>query len=239
MDSGLDVLGAQIAKGLNSAMSGFPFRGPDVGGHYSSLTTEDHIVTGDYTFTGGQTRSDEVYLRWVQCYAFSSIMWAHGHPWRSKLPWIRGPRVEAIVRRYIELRYRLIPYIYTLARRACTTGAPFVRALVLDYPEDANAYALGSEFLLGHDLLIAPVLEEGATTWDVYLPQGQGSISGHTDGMRAGEPSARRLTSRRPWWLGVRPTGRLLRKMATGTSRQRSGHCLSTSGLEPSFQWGR
>jgi alpha-glucosidase (family GH31 glycosyl hydrolase) len=173
MDSDLGVLAAQIGRGLSSAMCGFPFRAPDVGGHFSSITTEDCIVSDSYTYTGGQTRSTEVYLRWVQCYAFNSMMWAHGHPWRSKLPWIRGPVVEAIVRKYIELRYRLLPYIYTHAWRACTTGAPFIRALVLDYPDDPNVYDLDTQFLLGHDVLVAPVLREGAKTWDVYLPAGE------------------------------------------------------------------
>ena len=172
MDSGLDVLASQIEKSLNSALSGNPFRAPDMGGHYSQITSDGGTLLGSHTYTGGDTRTDEIFVRWTQYCAFSSIMWAHGHPERSKLPWIRGPEIEEIVKRYIRLRYRLLPYIYTAAWLACTRGVPFLRPLVMDYPDDENVAALGTQYLFGRELLVAPVLAEGATSWDVYLPAG-------------------------------------------------------------------
>ncbi len=172
MDSGLDVLASQIEKSLNSALSGNPFRAPDMGGHYSQITSDGGTLLGSHAYSGGDTRTDEIYVRWMQYCAFSSIMWAHGHPERSKLPWIRGPEIEEIVTRYIRLRYRLLPYIYTSAWMACIRGVPFLRPLVMDYPDDVHVATLGTQYLFGHELLVAPVLAEGATSWEVYLPSG-------------------------------------------------------------------
>jgi alpha-glucosidase len=171
-DSDLGRLRLQIEYSLNSALCGNPFRAPDMGGHVSQITRSDGTLLDDHLFTGGDTRDDEVLLRWLQYCTFSSILWAHGHPWRSKLPWTRGPEIERIWRGYIELRYRLLPYIYSNAWTACTTGAPFMRPLVADYPWDPNVHGLGTEYLFGRNLLVAPVLEKGATSWNVYLPEG-------------------------------------------------------------------
>jgi alpha-glucosidase (family GH31 glycosyl hydrolase) len=169
MMSGIETLKVQVLRTLSSALSGFPFRGPDMGGHYPDVDA-DLVLTGRHTFEG--TVSQEVFLRWVQFCAFNSIMWSHGQFWRSKLPWMRGPKVEAIVKKYIELRYRLIPYIYSSVWATCTTGAPFMRALVLDYPGDANVTDLSTQYMFGQSLLVAPVLKEASTSWDVYLPEG-------------------------------------------------------------------
>ncbi|MCP4399002.1 MAG: DUF5110 domain-containing protein [bacterium] len=172
MDSDLDTLSRQIEKSLNSAMSGFPFRGHDAGGHFSQME-KDPTVMDLHTYIGGDSRTDERYIRGLQFSAFNSIFWAHGHPWRSKLPWMRGPVIEETVKKIIELRYKFIPYIYTNAWIACTTGAPMQRALVLDFPDDANVYDLGTQYLFGKNLMVAPVLKEGAEKWDVYLPRGK------------------------------------------------------------------
>ena len=89
------------------------------------------------------------------------------------MPWAHGPEVEAICRRFAELRYRLLPYTYTLAWEAHTLGLPLMRPLVLNYPDDPRVWTLGHEFLWGDDLLVAPVTREGATAWPVYLPAGR------------------------------------------------------------------
>ena len=85
---------------------------------------------------------------------------------------MNNPEIEAITRRYGELRYQLIPYTYTLAREARDTGMPPMRALWLHYPEDERARGVGSEYLWGRDLLVAPVFTQGAETREVYLPAG-------------------------------------------------------------------
>ena len=114
----------------------------------------------------------ELYARWFQLGAFSPIFRSHGWVWREHVPWAHGPEVEAICRRYAELRYRLLPYTYTLAWQAHTLGLPLMRPLVLNYPDDPRTWTLDHEYLWGDDLLVAPVTREGATAWPVYLPRG-------------------------------------------------------------------
>jgi alpha-D-xyloside xylohydrolase len=172
MDSGLDILKDQIHKTLNSAVSGNPFRAPDIGGHFSQLSQRGATVTGTHTYIGGDSRSDEVLIRWFQFCTFSSMMWMHGHPERSKLPWIRGLEVENIFKKFINLRYRMLPYLYTHVWQACTKGKPFMRPLIMDFPEDSHVAKLGTQYMFGNAFLVAPVLEEGVDSWHVYLPEG-------------------------------------------------------------------
>jgi alpha-glucosidase/alpha-D-xyloside xylohydrolase len=85
---------------------------------------------------------------------------------------LHNAAVEPICKKFLELRYRLLPYNYTLAREACDTGLPLMRALWLHYPKDPEAVRLGTEYLWGRDILVAPVVEKGATMRRVYLPAG-------------------------------------------------------------------
>jgi len=149
------TLEAQIPLGLNTGLSGVPYWGTDVGGFF-------HAVP----------ETGELYARWFQLGAFSPIFRSHGWVWREHVPWAHGALVEEICRRYAELRYRLLPYTYTLAWQAHTLGLPLMRPLVLNYPGDPRTWTLGHAFLWGDDLLVAPVTREGATAWPVYLPEG-------------------------------------------------------------------
>jgi alpha-glucosidase (family GH31 glycosyl hydrolase) len=149
------TLEAQIPLGLNTGMSGIPYWGTDVGGFFHPIP-----------------ETGELYARWFQLGAFSPIFRSHGWVWREHVPWAHGSRVEAICRQYAELRYRMLPYTYTLAWQAHTRGLPLMRPLVMNYPDDPRVWALGHQFLWGDDLLVAPVTREGATAWPVYLPEG-------------------------------------------------------------------
>jgi alpha-glucosidase (family GH31 glycosyl hydrolase) len=169
------TLEAQVAVGINDSLSLSPYWGSDIGGFYPNKE-----LTG------------ELYARWFQFGAFCPSFRSHGRTWWTRLPWgwglsEMGPRedredpleselnnaaIEPVCKKYAELRYQLLPYTYTLAREARDTGMPLMRALWLHYPEDATARALGSEYLWGRDLLVAPVFEKGATTRRVYLPAG-------------------------------------------------------------------
>src|SRR5262252_8137278 len=149
------TLEAQLPLGLSTGLSGVPYWGTDVGGFF-------HPVA----------ETGELYARWFQLGAFSPIFRSHGWVWREHVPWAHGAAVEEICRRYAELRYRLLPYTYTLAWQALTHGLPLMRPLVLNYPDDPRVWQLGHEFLWGDDLLVAPVTREGATAWPVYLPRG-------------------------------------------------------------------
>jgi alpha-glucosidase len=145
----------QIRTGLNVGMSGVPHWGTDTGGFY-------RVGANDA----------ELFVRWFQFSAFCSVFRGHGFVWREHLPWSHGERVEKICREYLELRSRLMPYTYTLAWQASSHGLPTMRPLVLNYPDDPAVWDLGTEYLWGDDILVAPVTHKGATQWPVYLPAG-------------------------------------------------------------------
>jgi alpha-glucosidase (family GH31 glycosyl hydrolase) len=156
IDNTFATLEAQIALGLNVGMSGVPYWGTDIGGYYPTTAA-----------------SGELFARWFQFGAFCPIFRAHGRVWRERLPWAYGDEIEAICRRYLELRYRLMPYTYTLAWHAHRSGIPLMRPLVLNHVDDPQTWQLQNEYLWGDDLLVAPVTREGATHWPVYLPEGR------------------------------------------------------------------
>ena len=139
---------------LGLSVSGFPFVGADVGG-----------------FVGGATA--ELYTRWLQSAVFTPFLRTHtafGNP--EQEPWSYGTRHEAANRRAIELRYELLPQVYTVMEEASRTGIPAMRPLLLEYPEDPRTWAADDTFLFGRDLLVAPVLREGAERRGLYLPKG-------------------------------------------------------------------
>ena len=140
---------------LNFGLSGFPFIGADVGG-----------------FSGYP--SGELFTRWLQAAAFSPFF--RGHTEQAtpdQEPWSFGPPYTAINKAIVELRYRLLPQIYTVVEEASRSGLPVMRPLMLEYPEDPQTHGRGDQFLVGTDLLIAPVLVEAATSRDVYFPSGE------------------------------------------------------------------
>ena len=85
---------------------------------------------------------------------------------------LHNAAVEPICRKYLELRYRLMPYLYSVVHECCQTGLPIMRALWLHYPEDPLAVTRGDEYLWGRDILVAPVTEKGASSRKIYLPSG-------------------------------------------------------------------
>lgn len=139
---------------LGMGVSGFSFVGSDIGGYA-------HAVSPD------------LFTRWLQVGVFSPFMRVHaefGSP--DKEPWSFDKQHEAINKRAIELRYELLPCIYNVMQQASENGIPAMRPLFLEYPEDEATAAIDDEFLFGSDLLVAPVLREGATERSVYLPKG-------------------------------------------------------------------
>lgn len=139
---------------LGMGVSGFPFVGSDISGFV-------------------RPASAELYARWLQTGVFYPFMRSHTElNTPDKEPWAFGPRFEAINRRTIELRYELLPYIYNVMQQASETGVPALRPLFVEFPGDERASAIDDEFMFGPDLLAAPVLWEGFTGRDVYLPPG-------------------------------------------------------------------
>jgi len=171
-----ETLKTHVPVAINAGLSGIPFWGTDIGGF---------IPTAEYT--------GELHVRWFQFGAFCPSFRAHGRHWHLRLPWgwdggdggppetstykpdpaeLKNPTVEKTLRKYLELRYRLLPYTYTAMRDCCETGLPIMRALWLHYPDDAAAVARGDQYLWGRDLLVSPVVEKGATSRRLYLPWG-------------------------------------------------------------------
>lgn len=139
---------------LNLGMSGFAFAGTDVGG-----------FGGDCT--------PELMCRWMQVGAFSPLFRNHSSKGsRRQEPWQFDAETLAISRKFITLRYRLLPYFYDLFYQCGETGLPIVRPLVLHYENDPETWNLNGEFLVGDAMLVAPVLEQGMTKKLVYLPEG-------------------------------------------------------------------
>ena len=98
-------------------------------------------------------------------------MRAHGERTHNEV-WSYGKQAEPILSSYLRLRYRLLPYIYSLGYRTYRTGAPFMRALFMDFPHDPNVTDLKDEYMFGPAFLVAPVTQQGATSRRVYLPAG-------------------------------------------------------------------
>jgi alpha-D-xyloside xylohydrolase len=116
------------------------------------------------------TPDPELYVRWAQAAAFASHLRFHGTSPRE--PWVFGARTEAIVRKWLELRYRLIPYLESCLEEAAQTGLPVMRAMPLAFPDQPEAWAFDTQYMLGPALLIAPILRPGGRI-RLYLPQGQ------------------------------------------------------------------
>lgn len=174
-ESSWKTLEAQVAVGINYSLSIGPYWGSDIGGFYPN-----EELTG------------ELYARWFQFGAFCGSFRSHGRTWWTRLPWgwglsdlgplegnryplkseLNNPAIEPVIKKYAELRYQLMPYTYTLAWEARHSGMPLMRAMWLHYPDDEKAKGMGSQYLWGRDLLIAPVFEKAAASREVYLPKG-------------------------------------------------------------------
>jgi len=139
---------------MNLGLSGLAHTGPDVGGF-------------------SQFASGELFTRWLQMGVFLPFCRAHTFVHSpDQEPWSWGEPYLAINRRYIELRYRLLPYLYTAFWQCAQTGLPIVRPLLLAFQDDAQTYTLEDQFMCGDAFLVAPVFEEDADRRSVYLPTG-------------------------------------------------------------------
>jgi alpha-glucosidase/alpha-D-xyloside xylohydrolase len=179
VNSQWETLAHHVPDAVNTSLSGIPYWGTDIGGF---------VPTAEY--------DGELFTRWFQFAAFNPLFRSHGRIWPLHLPWgwnqgeppkitmdetrsyhpdpsvFHNAAVEPICKKYLELRYRMMPYLYSAVRECTQTGMPIIRALWLHYPDDATAVARGDEYLWGRDILVAPVVEKGATSRKLYLPRG-------------------------------------------------------------------
>jgi len=140
---------------LNLGVSGFPMVGDDIGGYRGAPTPE--LLT-----------------RWIELGAFNPIYRDHtekGSP--DQEPWVHGPEQTDIRRKYIDLRYEMLPYSYAIADEMSRTGIPMMRPLYLEYPKEEDLATNSSEFLWGPDILVAPKVENFLQPYAIQMPAGE------------------------------------------------------------------
>jgi len=175
-----NALRAQIIVGIGTALSGISYWGTDIAG-----------------FEPSPELTPDLYVRWFQFAAFCPLFRSHGRAWQLRLPWgwntgDPGPKetegawaatwppaadlhradVEEICRRFLNLRYQLLPYLYSTVAQGHVTGLPLMRALSLNWPSDERAVLTSDAYMWGEHMLVAPVYEMNATSRSVYLPAG-------------------------------------------------------------------
>lgn len=163
-----DHLALSIPMLANLSVSGVPFVGADVGGF-------------------NDRPSGELYARWLQAGALTPFLRSHSVGWAgNKEPWEFGDEFTPINRASVELRYRFLPYLYSLFYQHERTGQPVMRPLWYEFPADRLTYLVSDAYMVGSDILVAPVVKEGMRHRDVYLPAGAAWIN---------------------WWTGERLEG--------------------------------
>jgi alpha-D-xyloside xylohydrolase len=151
----------QIPAGLNFSLCGIPYWNTDIGG-FGARSAAD-------------PRYAEIFTRWFQFGAFCPMFRVHGSApsggtGPGKEPWRFDEATQGTLRTYLDLRYRLMPYLYSVAWQVTSNGSPFMRPLVMDFSDDAEALKVGDQYLFGPAILVSPVTAQGATTREVYLP---------------------------------------------------------------------
>jgi len=171
---GWSRLANQIQVGLSAGIGLIPFWSCDISGYCGDIKDYNEL--------------SELYVRWLQFGVFNPISRAHHEGNNAVEPWLFGAEAERISKEAIELKYRLFPYLYTYGREAYDTGIPLMRAMILEYPDDPESIKAESQFLIGEELLVAPVVERGAQLKKVYLPEGEWiSFNDGTSRFRGGQ----------------------------------------------------
>jgi len=172
-----ETLKRQVPTGLDVTASGLAYWGNDIGG-WQSLPQQhvpDHAPLVDASdardVVGGYADYPELITRWYEYGVFTPTMRAHGSRKDTEV-WSYGKQAEAIIVKYLKLRYTLMPYLYSLGKHTYDSGAPFMRALFMDFPHDPKALCVGDEYMFGPAFLVAPVTDQGAVSRSVYLPAG-------------------------------------------------------------------
>nr|WP_199077778.1 TIM-barrel domain-containing protein [Pedobacter sp. ASV19] len=153
----------QIPAGLNFSLCGIPYWNTDIGGFFAG-------------FDGGNKNPDfrELYTRWLQFGAFTPMMRSHGTgiPREIYMFGEHGDPIFDAQEKYINLRYQLLPYIYSTAWGVTARSGSFIRALFMDFINDKKVYTIDNEYMFGQSILVTPVTERGTKEQQVYLPAG-------------------------------------------------------------------
>jgi alpha-glucosidase len=155
IESTWEALHQTVPMILGLSLSGHYFSGADIGG-----------------FSGDP--SAELYLRWFQLSCFLPLLRTHSAVGtKPREPWVFGEPITTIIQKFLQLRYKLIPYFYSIAWEAVQKGIPVIRPIFWDEPQNEILWDLSDEFMLGPSLLIAPILYKDADTRSVFLPKGK------------------------------------------------------------------
>ena len=157
-----DVFRNQIVAGLNFSITGLPYWTTDIGGFFRPGRSQ-------YT----DEKYHELLTRWYQWGTFNPIFRMHGYQTETE-PWKFGQKVEDNMRKMLNLRYRLLPYIYSEAWQVTKKGSTIMRPLVMDFNGDTAAVNRQFQYMFGKSILVAPVTESSKTEWNVYLPKAAG-----------------------------------------------------------------
>ena len=157
--NGWDTLKREIAAGLDFSASGLPYWTTDTGGFFRPGPSQ-------YTDPSYHER----FIRWLEFSTFTPLMRVHGYQTDTEF-WRFGPQVENIARTYLDLRYRMFPYLYSEAAAVTGKGSTLLRPLVMDFADDQKALAQNYEFMFGHEMLVAPVTTPSTEQMTVYLPR--------------------------------------------------------------------
>ncbi|HET7732604.1 MAG TPA: TIM-barrel domain-containing protein, partial [Paludibacter sp.] len=154
-----DTFKRQIVAGLNYSVTGFPYWTTDIGGFFRP---------GQSQYT--DEKYHELLTRWFQWGVFNPIFRIHGYMTETE-PWKYGQTVEDNMCKALDLRYSLLPYIYSEAWQITKNGSTLMRPLVMDFRNDTTALQHPYEYMFGKSLLVAPITEVGAREWTTYLPK--------------------------------------------------------------------
>ena len=157
-----DTFKNQIVAGLNYTITGFPYWTTDIGGFFRP---------GNSQYT--DEKYHELLTRWYQWGTFNPIFRIHGYQTETE-PWKYGQKVEDNMRKMLNLRYRLLPYIYSEAWQVTKNGSTMMRPLVMDFNTDTTAVNRKYQYMFGKSILVAPVTEANVSEWNVYLPKSAG-----------------------------------------------------------------
>ncbi len=149
-----DHLQMSLPMAMGLGLSGQPFVGADIGGFV-------------------QPSNPELFIRWLQYGAFTPFCRNHNDDAVDQYVWSFGEGVRKICEKFIKLRYQLLPYIYSQFVLSSQTGAPVQRPLVYDFQDDTTCRQIDDQYLFGENILVAPILQAGATSRQLYLPKGE------------------------------------------------------------------
>lgn len=171
-----EALKRQVPANLNMAASGIAYTSSDTGGWQwpNGPKAQRPVLVdpaGATAMAPDYADYPELMVRWFQLNTFTPTLRIHGQRPATAI-WEYGKAAELILADYLKLRYALMPYLYSLGRQTYETGAPFMRALFMDFPDDPNVMTIGDQYMFGPAFLVAPVTEQGRTSRKVYLPAG-------------------------------------------------------------------